>query len=90
MAIKWNITGKAMKMRGLMDQISTEYDGGVEQATEHLTDVKGIRGQLGEMQDDLQAAANVMGNGGEPSGATSTGSQTSTPAATPAPLITGS
>lgn len=63
MPIKWNITAKATKARGLMDQISAEYDGFNEIGTEHLADVKGLRGQIGDMKDDLYAAANVMGNG---------------------------
>lgn len=63
MPIKWNVAGKAMKARGIMDQISAEYDGFIEQGGEHLADVKGLRGQVGDMQDDLSAAANVMGNG---------------------------
>ena len=62
MPIKWNITAKATKARGIMDQISAEYDGFIESGSEHLSDVKGLRSQVGGMQDDLQAAANVMGN----------------------------
>lgn len=63
MPLKWNITAKATKARGIMDQISTEYDGFIETGSEHLADVKGLRSQVGDMKDDLQAAANVMGNG---------------------------
>jgi hypothetical protein len=62
--IKWNITGKAMKARGIMDQISAEYDGLITDGSEHLADVKGIHAQVGEMKDDLYSAANVMGNSG--------------------------
>lgn len=62
MPIKWNISAKAMKARGIMDQISAEYDGLINDGSEHLGDVKGLRTQVGEMKDDLYAAANVMGN----------------------------
>lgn len=64
MPIKWNIAGKAMKARGLMDQISAEYDSFITDGAEHLGDVKDLRSQVGAMKDDLYAAANIMGNSG--------------------------
>lgn len=98
MPIKWNITAKAMKARGIMDQISAEYDGLITDGTEHLGDVKALKAQVGEMKTDLYAAANVMGNG---SGNGSGESQTTveppktppaiqvpeTPSALPAPVL---
>lgn len=68
MPIKWNITGNAMKARSLMDQINTEYAGFIESGAEHLADIKALRTQVGEMQDDLMSAANIMGNSGNGSG----------------------
>lgn len=82
MPIKWNIAGKAVKARGIMDQISAEYDGLAVDGTEHLTDVKAIRSQVGEMKTDLYAAANVMGNSG---GAGEAQEQPHAPAAVPQP-----
>lgn len=64
MPIKWNITGKAMAARGIMDQISTEYDGFIADGSEHLGDLKALRGQVDEMKVDLYGAANIMGNSG--------------------------
>lgn len=63
MPIKWNIAAKAMKARGIMDQISKEYDDLITDGGEHLSDVKALKAQVGEMKSDLYAAANVMGNG---------------------------
>jgi hypothetical protein len=64
MPIKWNISAKAMKARGIMDEISREYDSFIEDGAEHLGDVKALRSQVSDMHSDLHAAANVMGNGG--------------------------
>lgn len=66
MPIKWNITSKATEARGHMDAISRAYDKLNENARGHRSDVEGLAGQVHDMQNDLEAAANVMGNGGEP------------------------
>jgi hypothetical protein len=64
MTIKWNITAKAMKARGIMDQISAEYEDFIIDGSDHLADVKALKSQVGELKDDLYAAANVLGNSG--------------------------
>lgn len=65
MAIKWNIATKATEARGHMDAISRAYDKLNANARGHRSDVEGLATQVNDMQSDLEAAANVMGNGGE-------------------------
>lgn len=79
MPIKWNITGKAMGARGVMDQISREYDGFTQEGSEHLADLKSLRGQLDELKMDLHGAANVMGNSSSGSGEVAEPPKTETP-----------
>ena len=64
MAIKWNITNKAMEARGNMDAISRAYDRLNNNARGHRADIEGLADQVDEMQSDLEHAANIMGNGG--------------------------
>lgn len=65
MAIKWNITGQATEARGHMDAISKAYRKLNDGARVHRADVEALASQVGDMQSDLEHAANVMGNGGE-------------------------
>lgn len=63
MPLKLNkLQGKAMSFRANIEAIGREYDGANEVAVEHLADVKSLRAQMTDMQDDLTATVDITKN----------------------------
>ena len=53
---------KALKARANIDALNAAYDKFNEAAPRHAADVDGLASQVAGMQDDLEFAANVLGN----------------------------
>jgi hypothetical protein len=56
------LQSKALSFRANIEAISREYDAGNELAAEHVVDLKGLRGDLTEMRDDLRATVDITKN----------------------------
>lgn len=59
-----NLKKLAMRNRALMEDIATEHKRFFDQGNEHLSDLKQLRKDVEEMDDDLQASVSIMGNSG--------------------------
>lgn len=62
------IRAKALKAAANLDRINAAYDKFNEAAPLHAADVEGLAPQITALNDDLQFAAQVLGNSAAPSG----------------------